>query len=257
MKFDYSERRLESKNKPRRQPAGKYAAVIVAVILLVFVSGFAGGWFTCSSRMKKAVPAQQGAVVPAATTPTGLEQQSPVSPGGQQPPLTFYETLPKGGKGVIGSGINANLQEHTAAPAVVKPPEQPQPLPVHAKPSLVAAPSAKSPPQVTEKPAPVKPVSSAAPPAKTTDLVKPEKLLSPKPDGEKRYTVQVASVRDRAEADSLRNKLAAKGMNPMIVEVNVPDKGVVFRVRAGRRMLQHEAQELAAKLGSGAIVITE
>jgi cell division septation protein DedD len=255
MRFDYSERRLESKNKPRRQPAGKYAAGIAVVILLVFASGFAGGWFTCRSRMKKASSVQQTAALPATISPRSLQDpQAPAS--GQQAPLTFYETLPKGGKGVIGSGINANLKEHPATPDV-KPPEQPQPLPVHAKPSPVAPPAAKNPPVSQEKPASVKPPSSPSSPAKAPEPANPPKTPSTKPDGEKKFTVQVASVRDRSEADSLRSKLSAKGLNPMILEVNVPEKGVVFRVRAGRHMLQREAQELAEKLGSGAIVVTE
>ena len=254
MKLDYRDRRFVSKNKPRRQPVGMYAAGIVAVILFVFASGFAGGWFACWYKIKKAAPSQQSAAMTQATPPvTGQQATLPVPVKGQQTPLTFYETLPKGGKGVIGSGLNANLKEHQPAPAAM-PALPPQPAPAPAKPPTAVQPAAKATATVqpaTKTPAPVQPA------VKTPAPAAPVKPVSPQTDGERRFTVQVASVRDKAEAESLRNKIAAKGMNPVIIEVKIPEKGVVFRVRAGRHLLQREAQELAAKLGSGAIVTTE
>jgi cell division protein FtsN len=234
MRSDYRERSFASKNKPRRQPIGMYAIWAVAFILFVFASGFAGGWFTCLYRIKKtATPKQAAVAVPAASPLTVQQPNLPAQIKGQQPPLTFYETLPKGGKGVIGSGINANLTEHPATP-LANPPLQPQT------------------PQGMTKPA--TPVPSAAKPSPPPT---PDKPALAQPDSERKFTVQVASVRDKSEAEALKSKLAAKGMNPVIIVVNIPEKGVVYRVRAGRHMLQREAQELAAKLGSGAIVTPE
>jgi cell division protein FtsN len=233
MAIDYRERSFASKNKPRRPPVGKYVAGIFVAVLLVFAAGFIGGWTLCWYKMKKTVPVQQ----PVANTPVPSSGQPPLpaAPKGQQTPLTFYETLPSGGKAVIGSGINANLAEHQP-PAAAKPPAQPQ---------------------TTPPAAPIKPAPVPQPSAKPQAQVAPEKPVAPQTVAEKKFIVQVASVKDRAEAESLRSKLAAKGLNPTIYEVKGPEKGIVFRVRAGRHLSQSEAKELAAKLGSGAIVIPE
>jgi cell division protein FtsN len=234
MRSDYRERSFASKNKPRRQPIGMYAIWLVAFILFVFASGFAGGWFTCLYRIKKTATPKQATVTLPVTSPSTVQQPNlPAQIKGQQPPLTFYDTLPKGGKGVIGSGLNANLKEHSAtAPPNI--PSQPQTPPATTKPAPPAPPAVKPSPPVT-----------------------PEKPALAQPDSERKFTVQVASLREKSEAEALRNKLAAKSMNPVIIVVNIPEKGVVYRVRAGRHMLQREAQELAAKLGSGAIVTPE
>ena len=245
MAIDYRDQRVVNRNKPRRQSIGIYVFGIFAVVLLIFAAGFAGGWYTCWYRMKNAPPQQSAALPPVQNPPVpGPESLVPTVPSGQQPPLTFYETLPKGAKGVIGSGINAGLQEQ-------KSPAPPKPvMPSQAAPTASSAPS----------PAPAKPLTVAQPPAAVPSaqpVTEKPKGQAPPPDTEKRFTVQVASVKNKAEAESLRNKLAAKGLNPMIIQVNIADKGVVFRVRAGRHMQQREAQELAAKLGSGAIAVPE
>ncbi|MBT0665713.1 SPOR domain-containing protein [Geobacter pelophilus] len=232
MAIDYRERSFASKNKPRRPPVGKYVAGILVAVLLVFAAGFIGGWSLCWYKMKKTVSVQQQALSTPVASP--VQPPLPAVPKGQQTPLTFYETLP-GGKTVIGSGINAGLTEHQPAPA--------------AKPSIQ--------PQATPPAASVKPSPVPQPAAKPQAPVAPEKPVAPQPVVEKKFAVQVASVKDKAEAESLRSKLAAKGLNPTIYEVKVPEKGIVFRVRAGRHLSQSEAKELAAKLGSGAIVIAE
>jgi len=233
MRSDYRERSFASKNKPRRQPVGKYAAALLGIVLFIFASGFAGGWLSCLYRIKKSASLQPALVGTLTAKPSqAVQPMCKLPPNGQQPPLTFYETLPKGGKGVIGSGINANLNDH-AVPSVVKAP--------------LAQPASAT----------TKPPAAVVTEIKVAPAIIQNKNISVLPEGERKFAVQVASVKEKAEAESLRSKLAAKGMNPTIIEVKIPEKGVVFRVRAGRHMLQREAQELAIKLGSGAIVTSE
>jgi hypothetical protein len=42
-----------------------------------------------------------------------------------------------------------------------------------------------------------------------------------------------------------------------MVESNVPEKGIFYRIRIGRHLDQKAAHEMAVKAGSGAIVIPE
>ena len=67
----------------------------------------------------------------------------------------------------------------------------------------------------------------------------------------------VASFPLKSEAETLKNKVAAKGYHVFIVESNQGDKGTWYRVRVGKR-LDHEAdKELAGKLGKTALVIPD
>ncbi|GAM07751.1 hypothetical protein OR1_00020 [Geobacter sp. OR-1] len=101
MAIDYRERSFASKNKPRRQPIGKYLLAVVVVVIIIFAAGFIGGWSACWFKMKKTAAVQQAAVntAPSQQAPAGQLPPLPAQPKGQQTPLTFYETLPKGGKG--------------------------------------------------------------------------------------------------------------------------------------------------------------
>ncbi len=67
----------------------------------------------------------------------------------------------------------------------------------------------------------------------------------------------MASYKDRKEAEAVRAKVAARGLDAYIVESNIPDKGVWYRIRVGRHLEQAEANETVKKAGKGAIVIAE
>jgi cell division protein FtsN len=69
--------------------------------------------------------------------------------------------------------------------------------------------------------------------------------------------VQIASLRDRKEAESIKAMLATKGLAAYIVESNLKDKGTWYRVRLGKHLKSAEAASLAAKAGKGAIVTPE
>lgn len=243
MAMDYHERKFASRNKPRRNSIWGYVVAVTGVLLLVYAAGAATGWFVCSYRMK-AVPA-----APPSAGQTGQQAAATAPPADAKPvpgqtPLTFYETLPQGSKTVIGSGINPKLPPQQASE-----PAKPVPAPVPQSQPTAAPSPAKAAPAAPVAPAP----SKAAPAAASAD--KPAPAVAKV--GERRFTVQVASVKEKSEAETIRARLAAKGLNPSIIAVNVAGKGLLYRVRAGRHLLQSEAQDIAGKLGSGAIVIPE
>jgi cell division septation protein DedD len=127
----------------------------------------------------------------------------------------------------MGSGVNLNLSD---------PPPQPKTAPV-------AAPAVKP---AEEKPA-------------------GEKTAVEKPSGEKQagertaaeFLVQIASYRDKQEAEVAKAKLSARGIAAYVVESKVKERGVWYRLRVGRHLSRQEAEQLAGKVGSGATVLPE
>jgi len=97
------------------------------------------------------------------------------------------------------------------------------------------------------------PAKAAPPPAakepdkeeKPKDSAAQDKGDKPKKDGAKKgkFTLQISSFQERAEADALLAKLAGGGYKPYIVMSNVPDKGVFFRVRVGEFGSKSDAQD--------------
>jgi len=237
MRLDYSdkmgavresaERKPVPKNRPRKAPIGMFAVLSVLLLLVVtFGAGVLTGWFffkgdgsPAATPASAAPQVKQQEPVPAALPPTAAAPQDA--------PLTFYKTLPSGGHGAMGSGVNLNLSD---------PPPQPKTAPV-------AAPAAKP---AEEKPA-------------------GEKTAVEKPSGEKQagertaaeFLVQIASYRDKQEAEVAKAKLSARGIAAYVVESRVKERGVWYRLRAGRHLSRQEAEQLAGKVGSGATVLPE
>ena len=134
MRLDYSEKRgaRESieprkpvqKNRPRKEPMGMFALLSVVALLVTFGAGVLTGWL-----LFKGPRAQTAAAVvtpPAKEPAASVSGQAPLK-AGPDAPLTFYKTLPAGGKGMIGSGLNL---------------EKTQPVVSAPKPAAVAAPAA-------------------------------------------------------------------------------------------------------------------
>jgi len=229
MRLDYSdkmgavresaERKPVPKNRPRKAPIGMFAVLSVLLLLVVtFGAGVLTGWFffkgdgsPAATPASAAPQVKQQEPVPAALPPTAAAPQDA--------PLTFYKTLPSGGHGAIGSGVNLKLSD---------PPPQPKTAPV-------AAPAAKP---AEEKPA-------------------GEKTAGEKAATEPRFLVQIASYRDKQEAEAVLAKLSAKGVAAYLVESKVKEKGVWYRLRVGRHLSRQEAEQLAGKVGSGATVLPE
>lgn len=201
--------------------------LLVLGFLGTFGAGVLTGWLVFRGA-RKAAPAPVAQVVkkedpaPAAVPPNG------------ELPLSFYKTLPAGGKGVIGTGLN--LKKPEPAPGAPRHPQS-------------AAPAAAPAAEPAEEPAAV-PAAPASSPV-------PAPASAAKPEGSVRYVVQVASYREKPEALTAQSKLAAKGVAAYLVESRLADKGVWYRIRVGRHLTKGEAAELAGKSGKGAIVLPE
>lgn len=248
---DYSGRRPVTKNRPRKQSAGIFAVILISAVSMSFALGVLTGWLIFKKSARKAAQNQQGVLT--ASPPTGsapAPQAKIQNPEGDpsrgvEQPLTFYETLPKGGKAVIGSGLNPKKTEEKPVPNN-PPPAVPNPA--------VPKPQNPVPPQ---KAAPKKEPAKAAPDQamkeSPADPVKPAKQS---PEGGK-YCVQVASIQDRKEAEALKTKLSEKGLAVFIIESTIKDKGTWYRVRVGRHLTHQAAAEFAEKSGKGAMVVPE
>lgn len=260
MVLDYRERKPVSKNRPRKQPLNVFAVLITLAITVSFGAGLATGWLVFRPKRSQLAVAQQQAVPGQPGQPaTDAQAQAPV-PDAQktgEPPLTFYETLPKGSRAVIGSGLNPHSPgpSLTANPAIPPPPvpaaqSRPAAVPPSASPPA-KAPSAVKPQDTRDKEEPPKPAAATKTPSPP-----PPGANKPVPSRET-FSVQVASHKDRKEAEAVRDRLVARGMPAYIVESHLQDKGVWYRVRVGRGLEQSAANELATKAGKGAMTIPE
>ncbi len=251
-------------SRPRKEssPGVMFAVCITAILCLGI--GFGGGWTLSQRSAKKgfkaaleqqslenrpqkieAQPPVQQTAPPAAPQPVAAPQphlnntnntstQTPsavASPPANDPPLSFYKTLPSGKKSnTLGSGINVNE-------------EKPAKLPLQAAmPTNLTRPAPSQPDEATKNQA-----VKVAPAAPANNIHQESNY----------HTVQFASFSLRSEAETVRSKLAAKGYNVSIVESRQGDKGTWYRVRVGSRLDPEAAKELATKLGKGAMAVPE
>jgi cell division septation protein DedD len=247
--MDYREHKAVSKNRPRKQPAGIFLFALFVTVIIAYTLGLVTGWLVFrpaqrSSGDIRTAPAEanlKGAGAPAKSQTLPAEGSGGAAP---EPQLTFYETLPKGNRDLMGSGLNS-----------AKPPG-PTPARVAPKPPAPAAKEAVLPETATQ------PREASKAPARTAEVPpakeSPARETSVKEDDAKgRYVVQIASYHVKKEAEELRDRLKAGGMAAYIVESNLPEKGIFYRVRIGRHLNQNAAHEMAEKAGKGAIVIPE
>jgi energy-converting hydrogenase Eha subunit F len=127
MVIDYSERRQVRKPVPRRPRVWPYVLLIVLLVVAAFILGLGtgrhlykpGGRFykplpqpQQPSTSKQPVSPQPPAAAVQTDPPQQVQQQAPSADKGA-PPLTFYNTLQKGNKGLMGTGINAPKEGQT------------------------------------------------------------------------------------------------------------------------------------------------
>ncbi|HZV82237.1 MAG TPA: hypothetical protein VFF53_08725 [Geobacteraceae bacterium] len=143
MVIDYSERRQSQRmqpKRPQRPSVWPYALLIIAMLFSAFLLGMGTGWYLYrpGGRFYKAIPQLQAQ--PAKPAPSSKPQSAPAAqpqvPQQQQPlnalppadksapvPLTFYNTLQKGNKGLMGTGINQPREEQGGASKPSSPPQ--------------------------------------------------------------------------------------------------------------------------------------
>ena len=124
---------------PKRPAAWPYALLILALLLLAFLAGVACGWYLyrpggrfykapaapppVSQKKGTTLPPQGEPIAPSAapqSSPHPVQNpphgQIPYEKGSEAPPLTFYNTLQKGNKGLMGTGINQPKEGPQTAP---------------------------------------------------------------------------------------------------------------------------------------------
>ena len=147
MVIDYSERRQSQRlqpKRPQRPSVWSYALIIVVMIAVAFMSGVGTGWylFRPGGRLCKVPQAPQTQVAapapqpkepqaPAAVPTTQAQGQQTPSPQplnalppadkGAPVPLTFYNTLQKGNKELMGTGINQPREGQAGVPKPAAP----------------------------------------------------------------------------------------------------------------------------------------
>src|SRR5215470_14154139 len=111
--------------------------------------------------------------------------------------------------------------------------------------AALAADSKKPPkPAATPTPAPTpNPTPAPAPPPNPNPSGNPASDSATPTPKKGKFTLQISSFQERAEADALIARLTGTGYKPYLVMSNVPDKGVFFRVRIGEYGSKSDAQD--------------
>ena len=149
-----------------------------------------------------------------------------------------------------------------AAPADTEPPPPPAAAspasgaPITSGEKLSYAERLSAPEPAAEKlSAPVPKAEPREEPARSAEAAKgreggPQPAPSPQPSTEPAgpgFSIQVAALKERAEADTIVKRLAAKGY-PAYVAAPIKEKVPIFRVRVGKYKERREADTVAAKL---------
>lgn len=131
---DYSERRQSRTTAPPKRPSvWPYVLLILLFVLIAFLAGLGTGWYlyrpggrfykapqisqpASAPKPQSAVPPQGQPIAPAPAQVPAQGQPAPDKSAGV-PPLTFYNTLQKGNKGLMGTGINEPKEPQRLNPA--------------------------------------------------------------------------------------------------------------------------------------------
>jgi cell division septation protein DedD len=167
-------------------------------------------------------------------------------------PLSFYKTLPAGGKGAMGTGLNLKKPEPAPAGPLV---QHAAPAAQQVDPAGGAAAAQASPPVAASQQDKAERAERSEKSERSERAEKSEK--AEKNEKSVRFVVQVASYREKQEAMLAQSKLAGKGIAAYLVESKLADKGVWYRLRVGRHLSRAEAGDLAGKCGKGSIVLPE
>lgn len=250
MVMDYREHKPVSKNRPRKQPAVFFFFSLFVAVSISFFLGLGTGWLVFSPSSKNAantagVTADSNKKGAGASALSRIQFNPEPAGKAQEPLLTFYNTLPKGSNAVIGSGLNQTIPvEHT--PVKTLPPSK----------IISVAKQAATAETATKPKEPLKVPTKTPEPSGQRDIAAKESVVK-ESESKGKFVVQVASYHVKKEAEEMRDRLKADGISAYIVESNLPEKGTLYRVRAGRHLDQQTAHELAEKAGKGSILISE
>ncbi|MEA5113723.1 MAG: SPOR domain-containing protein [Geobacteraceae bacterium] len=257
MRIDYSNRRQVSVNRPKKNPFRPFLLLTLAGAGILFGLGVATGWLLFGHGKKSLSPALQNGNTAASASAQTSKSETAAKPqaGNVTPHLTFYDSLPKGDKELIGTGLNPKRDSVPSAPSRAA--QLPSSADIQQKPSNPQKP-ASSQPAADNSTHTAPPPDKIAPADNKGAAAGKAVQASQKPTGNAiTYTVQLASYHDKKEAEDFKAKWAKKGYSVRIVESSVNGKGTLYRVRIGNRMSQETANQLSAKIGSGAIAVPD
>jgi cell division septation protein DedD len=117
-------------------------------------------------------------------------------------------------------------------------------------------PAAKNPPGATTAPATTALAATAAPPAAEAPMPAAESPSDDPPATAAKaataqagpFTVQVAAVKKRGDADAIVKRLKAKGYDARVVAPDADDRTGVFRVKIGQYKSRRDAEVVAHKV---------
>ncbi|MEO8679430.1 MAG: SPOR domain-containing protein [Vicinamibacterales bacterium] len=225
---------------------GKHLVFLfMAVTVLAVVIFLCGVLVGRGVRAERGLPAEGTDAAAAAAVTSGAEPAAAPSAaagaGASSTPITAGEKL----------GYAERLSGSTPAAEQLQRAEPPPPADEEPKVSAATKPGATkveaAKPEPTPPPAravPTAKVSAPAPAAPAAAAVASASGGEPSGTG---FAIQVAALRERAEADAIVKRLAGKGYPAYVL---VPAKGApsVFRVRVGKFKDRREADAMAARL---------
>ena len=206
-------------------------ATVVAVVI-----------FLCGVMVGRGVPAQRGTPVLAvdgSDPTTSDEARIAASATDATPTPTAASSPSASASSKLGLTYPNRLEEPDPVPEDV-----PAGLPAHepfATTAVAKVPPPAPTPKVTAKTAPAK---SAAPAVATGNTAKEPAEATASGAG---FVVQVAAVRQKAEADAIRGRLTKKGYPAFVATAGTPG-APTYRVRVGKYPSKREADTIAAKL---------
>lgn len=243
MRIDYSAPKqsyVSGQNKPnaRKESNRVFTPIVVITALICFISGYGAGWFFSQRSAKKAFQAaiEQNSLESSPKQAVSAQPTvQPLQPTQQQQPPAEANS-PQGAQGAANAPQPA-LSFYKTLPSGQK--------------SNVIGSGVNT---AEEKAKPQQPVNKTVSPAAKSAPAGKQAAKAQESSG---FAVQVASFSLKSEAEAVRSKLVNKGYNVSIVESNLAEKGIWYRVRVGRKLDHDAAKELAGKLGKGAMVIPD
>jgi cell division protein FtsN len=238
MRIDYSEPRqssgsgnsaLHSQRKMESSRNSPNLLLITVLACIVFSVGFTTGWYLSQQSAKKAFRA--------AMEQQSLESNSKKQP--EQPQQQLGQT-----QQTAAVAATPGPQPQQASPTGQVPLSFFENLPKGQKQAVLGS-------GINEKPKPAQP---AAPPTHQQTVAKTAEV---KTVGSAGYLVQVAAFTSSKEAEATKVKLSAKGYSASVVEINLNDKGIWYRVRIGRHLDKDAATEIVNRLGGSAKILPD
>ena len=215
------------------------------VFLFMATTVVSGVIFLCGVLVGRGVQSARGSVAEAASLTSGgapgAEDDATTAPASGEPTPVTDLSYPQ------------SLQGKDAAPAPVTPGAASElgTTPAQAAPSQAAA-EPYPPPPAAPKEAPKEtpkdaPKVAAAAPKEATPPPAPAAAPAPAEDGG--FTVQVTALKNRPEADTIAQRLQARGYKAYVV---APAAGgqVIYKVRVGVNMQRQEADKVMRRLQS-------